>query len=125
MSTIGNRIMELRLRDSLSQERLAELLSTGRSTVIRYESGRTYPNSEVIVRLCGVFGVSADYLLGLTDECAPAPASPYARRVRPALPYEHASRPPAQDGPALSSPEAIREYIDREIEAALSRRGLP
>lgn len=125
MSTIGHRIMELRQRDSLSQERLAELLSTGRSTVIRYETGRTYPNSEVIVKLCCVFGVSADYLLGLTDECAPAPASPHAKRLRLALPHDHASRPPAQDATALSSPEAIREYIDKEIDAALSRRGLP
>lgn len=124
MSTIGRRIIELRQRDGLSQERLAELLSTGRSTVIRYETGRTYPNSEVIVKLCCVFSVSADYLLGLTDECDAAPAagsaSPHAKRGRLSLPRQQ-----AQDAPGLSSLEEIREYIDKEIDAALSRRGIP
>lgn len=125
MSAIGSRIVELRQRDSLSQERLADLLSTGRSTVIRYETGKTYPNSEVIIRLCGIFSVSADYLLGMTDECATPisdDASLCSRQTQ--LPSSREARQRAADTPALSSFEEIKRYIDEEIAAALARHGI-
>lgn len=67
MHSIGERIAEQRRRLGLSQEELAEKLKAGRQTIIRYESGQTNPNSDAIIKLCKLFAISADYLLGLTD----------------------------------------------------------
>lgn len=41
------------------------------STVKSYKTGRHEPIVETIIILCEVFNVSADYLIGLTDERKP------------------------------------------------------
>ena len=40
----------------------------------RYESGAVKPNAEMILQICSAFDVSADWLLGLTDDRAPGAA---------------------------------------------------
>lgn len=95
----------------MSQEALGEALGIGRSTVIRYESGQTLPNSDVIVRLCAVFGVSADYLLGLSGEGRSPGEDSAAADASPAR------GAPAQ--PALT--REMREYIDKAVAEAVRR----
>lgn len=63
----GKRIKEERQLKGLSQEQLAEMISTTQSTIGKYEREELQPNIDVITKLCKIFGVSADYLLGLSD----------------------------------------------------------
>lgn len=68
METFRKRLKELRHDKKFSQIRLARLLDTTNSSVCDWECGRTEPNIEMIIKLCVVFGVSADYLLGIEND---------------------------------------------------------
>lgn len=63
----GQRIKEERQHKGLTQGQLAELISTTQSTIGKYEREELEPNVDVIFKLCKIFEVSADYLLGLSD----------------------------------------------------------
>ncbi len=66
---IGDRIRQLRKENGgMTQKQLAEKLEIKPSTVGMYEQGRRSPDSEMIVKLCKVLGVSSDNLLGLERE---------------------------------------------------------
>lgn len=51
-----------------SQQALADALGISQSTVGNWESGRRSPKRTTAIRLAKFFGVSVDYLLGLTDQ---------------------------------------------------------
>ena len=59
-----NRIRALRLENGMKQSDLAALLNTKPQTVSRYEKGDRGLDVETILRLCEIFGCTADYLLG-------------------------------------------------------------
>ncbi len=61
------RIRELRKERKMTQTQLAELLATTQDTVSLWELGKSYPDIPSLVRLCDIFDVSADYLLGRSD----------------------------------------------------------
>lgn len=63
-----NRLKEIRLKNHLTQEELAEKMKTDKVQISRWEHGRAIPRSEALVDLSIVLGVSVDYLLGLSDE---------------------------------------------------------
>lgn len=58
-----NRLRELRISNNWRQEDLAQKLNTKRQTVARYENGERGLDIETIVKLCDIFGCTADYLL--------------------------------------------------------------
>ena len=62
-----NRIKELRQLKQWRQEDLAEKLNAKKNTISRYENGKLGLESKTICALCGIFGVTADYLLCLSD----------------------------------------------------------
>ena len=62
------RIRDLREDKDLSQKKLAEILNISQSTYSRYESGYLDVPSEVLIALSSFYGVSVDYILGLTDK---------------------------------------------------------
>lgn len=62
-----NRIKELRKARGLRQTDVARETCIDQKTLSNYEIGRTNPDSYAIVQLSDFFGVTADYLLGLTD----------------------------------------------------------
>lgn len=69
MSTIGERIRNLRKLHGLSQDKLAELIDKTKSNVSGYENDKFEPSAQTIVALCKVFNISADNLLfGVDDE---------------------------------------------------------
>ena len=57
-------ILQLRNRENLSQEELAEKLFVTRQAVSRWENGETLPNTETLKRLSALFDVSINTLLG-------------------------------------------------------------
>ncbi len=67
MKGTGQRIRELRLANGLTQCALAGLLGVSPSAVGMYEQGRRKPDSNMIVKLCEVFSVSSDSLLGVIE----------------------------------------------------------
>lgn len=67
MKIFAERLKELRLEKDLSQRGLAKLLNLSYSAVRQWENESRTPNAEAIVAIAKFFGVSADYLLGLSD----------------------------------------------------------
>ena len=61
--TLGQKITQLRLTHSLSQEELAGKLDVSRQTVSKWELDQTYPELPKIVKLSRLFSVTTDDLL--------------------------------------------------------------
>ena len=57
-------LLELRKRENLTQDELAEKLFVTRQAVSRWESGETTPNTETLKSLSKLFNVSINTLLG-------------------------------------------------------------
>ena len=57
-------LYELRTKNGLSQDELAEKVFVTRQAVSRWENGETVPNTETLKLLSGVFNVSINTLLG-------------------------------------------------------------
>lgn len=64
MSTLGERIAQLRNNKKLSQARLAQKLSINRATLSNWEIGRALPDVNTLVTIAEFFNVTTDYLLG-------------------------------------------------------------
>lgn len=64
---MASRIKECRKKAGLSQEMLAEKLKMKRTNVANYEAGRVVPPGYVLIELADIFGVTTDYILGLSD----------------------------------------------------------
>lgn len=87
---IGNRIAELRANAGLNQQQMAINISDrmGRPqilsvpTISAIERGRKMPTLPIVIGIASLFGVSTDYILGLTDEpngAINAPVAPVNR----------------------------------------------
>ena len=63
----AERIKILREQAGMSQEKLAKRLGITRSSVNAWEMGISTPSTQYIAELAGLFQVSADYLLGLSE----------------------------------------------------------
>lgn len=61
------RIRDLREDKDFSQKQLAEMLNISQSTYSRYESGFLNIPSEILISLSKIYGVTTDYILGLSD----------------------------------------------------------
>lgn len=61
------RLSELRLNNNYTQRSLADALGTKPTTVSSWERGASYPNTDMLFKLCNLFNVSSDYLLGKSD----------------------------------------------------------
>lgn len=57
-------ILELRTKNGMSQEELAEKIYVTRQAVSRWETGETVPNTETLKLLSALFDVSINTLLG-------------------------------------------------------------
>lgn len=61
------RIRDLRNQRGVSQAVLAKTLNVSKSTIGLYEAGETLPDAQTLRALAEYFGVSGDYLLGLSN----------------------------------------------------------
>jgi len=62
-----HRIRDLREDHDLKQWQLAQLLNCSQQVYSNYELGQRDIPSDVLVRLSAFYGVSVDYILGLTN----------------------------------------------------------
>ncbi len=67
LDILSKRIKELRVQLNMYQKTLGEKVGVERNTIAMYETGKSRPSFEVLVRLAQIFGTTTDYLLGLTD----------------------------------------------------------
>ena len=61
--TTGEKIVHLRISNGISQEQLAKLLKVSRQSVSKWESDKSQPEIEKIIKLAELFKVSIDELL--------------------------------------------------------------
>ena len=64
----GQRIREVRKLNKENQQNLADVLDMLQNNVSEIESGQKATTPENIAKICRHYRVSADYLLGLSDD---------------------------------------------------------
>lgn len=62
-----NRIKELRRKKGISQSQLAKQMHTNQANISAWELEKWQPDQETLKALAKYFGVSIDYLLGISD----------------------------------------------------------
>lgn len=63
----ANRIRSLREDRDLRQIDVAQATGIDQRSLSNYENGKTNPDSYAIIKLAEFFGVTCDYLLGVSD----------------------------------------------------------
>ena len=61
--TLSEKLYNLRRKQGLSQEGLAEKLDCSRQVISKWENGTTTPDAEMLQKYSEFFGVSIDYLV--------------------------------------------------------------
>lgn len=76
--TFGEKIVALRKSKGMSQDQLAELLNVTRQSVSKWERDEVIADTDRILAISRLFGVSCDYLLDdqITDPAHPAGGAP-------------------------------------------------
>lgn len=70
----GKRLYELRIQQNKTMDDVVKEFNErfgtniARSNISRWENGKSEPSLAMAKRLCAYYGITADYLLGLTDE---------------------------------------------------------
>ena len=59
-----NRLRELRMEKCITQDELGRMLGVQKAAINKYETERVSLPPKMLLKLCDIFGVSADYLLG-------------------------------------------------------------
>ncbi len=73
MAYYTERLKELRTYKDLSQKEIATELGISQQHYSMYENGIRTLNAEQIIKICKYFDISANYLLGLSDELQTLP----------------------------------------------------
>jgi transcriptional regulator with XRE-family HTH domain len=63
----GYRLRELRENKNMTQTQVATRLNLSKTTISGYENNIKTPSLDVLIRLSILYGVSADYILGLEN----------------------------------------------------------
>ena len=67
ISVIGERLAEVRKDHGDTQQTLGEKINVTKYTVSSWEQEKSEPNHEMLAKICRLYGVSSDYLLGLSN----------------------------------------------------------
>lgn len=65
--TFGERLKATRKIKNMTQLELSKRLELSKATISAYEQVASYPSIETLVKICNILDVSADFLLGLSD----------------------------------------------------------
>jgi len=64
MLNIGDKIIQLRKRDNLSQADLAAKIGASRTIIGNYERNENTPSIDILLKIAKTFNVSVDYIIG-------------------------------------------------------------
>ena len=67
LNILSERLIEVRKRNGYTRKRLAEELNRPYRTITNYETGEHEPGHKYLIEIAKKFGVTTDYLLGLSD----------------------------------------------------------
>mgnify|MGYP002549950150 CR=1 FL=1 len=67
--TLGEKLGELRQKQGLTQQQVAERLEVTAAAVSTYERDANLPSLPVLKKLAGLYGVSLDYLMDMEPAC--------------------------------------------------------
>ncbi len=67
MTSFATRLKELRIEKGLTQKQASLAVGLSPNAFANYEIGLREPSFDTLIRICRLFGVSADYLLGIED----------------------------------------------------------
>ena len=59
-------LKQLRKSHNLTQEELGSRIGLSKAVVSKYENGMGYPTFDMLIQIADYFGVTTDYLLGVT-----------------------------------------------------------
>lgn len=71
------RIRDLREDNDYTQQQIADYLGTSQTMYARYERGANELPIHHLLRLIELYGTSADYVLGISDDTKPAKRKEY------------------------------------------------
>ncbi|MFQ7233257.1 MAG: helix-turn-helix domain-containing protein, partial [Enterococcus hulanensis] len=84
MKTIGTRIRGLREKKNMTQTELSDYLGMKTyTTVSKWESDDNFPKGKDLKKLAELFGVSSDYLLGLSQDTSSSSISDIYNKLEP------------------------------------------
>ena len=61
--SVGNRILQLRIDNGLTQEQLAEKLAVSRQSVSKWEMDQSLPEIDKVIQMSRLFSVGTDEIL--------------------------------------------------------------
>ena len=67
----GKRLRAARKAAGMTLEQVAQQMNTNHTTISRYENEKRKIDPDALAVLCRLYNVSADHILGLTDEPRP------------------------------------------------------
>ena len=88
---IGERLYDLRKEAGLTQDDLADILSVNKHSISSYERNINEPPDVIKIQIADYFGVSVDYLLGVTDNPAPYKEHKNSLRLPAGFPVDAAA----------------------------------
>lgn len=66
--TTGEKLMNLRKKANFTQEELADKLNVSRQAVSKWEQNQAFPETDKLIQLSKLYGVSMDYILGINND---------------------------------------------------------
>lgn len=64
---MGDKLKELRKNNNLTQEEFGKIFGVAKNTVSYWEANTSKPDIELIKKIATHFGITTDYLLGITQ----------------------------------------------------------
>lgn len=73
---LSDKLRELRDKQNWSQETLADMMNMHRSTISRYETGKSIPNYQTVIRFAEIYKVDKEYLVDELNQLLPNVEAP-------------------------------------------------
>lgn len=67
MESVGERLKRIRKENNYTQDMLAEKLQVEPAAISKYETNRVPIPQENLIRICDLFNITTDYLLGRSN----------------------------------------------------------
>lgn len=67
MKDLKDKLKQARIENGFTQKQVAQQVGITPNAIANYELGTREPSLDTLAQLCKCYGVSADYLLGLTE----------------------------------------------------------
>lgn len=68
METFSNKLKRIRIEKGYTQKEVAKLLKISDTTYAGYEQSYREPDFYMLAKICQLFDISSDYLLGLEND---------------------------------------------------------